>query len=166
MEYMFQQRPMPTDAKGVAVKLTAIDPNGNYQDIGTTTTDSHGNFGKSWVPPVPGEYYIIAEFEGSKSYGSSSATTYFVVDQAPTAATPMEPEPTTPEPTTPTPAEPTPTEPTPTTPEPTTPESTTPEPTEPSAEAPFITTEVAIIAAVAVACIIGIAAFWALRKRK
>jgi len=40
-----------------------------------------------------------------------------------------------------------------------------PEPTEP-AEAPFITTELAIIAAVAVAAIIGIAAYWILRKRK
>jgi len=40
-----------------------------------------------------------------------------------------------------------------------------PEPTEP-AEAPFITTEIAIIAAVVIAAIIGIVAYWALRKRK
>jgi len=52
-------------------------------------------------------------------------------------------------------------------------EPTTPEepdvPTEPEqpSEAPlFSTTEVAIIAAVAVACIIGIASYWALRKQK
>jgi hypothetical protein len=57
------------------------------------------------------------------------------------------------------------TEPEPTTPEPTTPEPTTPEPTAP-AEAPFITTETAILAAVVVACIIGVVAFWALKKRK
>jgi hypothetical protein len=50
-------------------------------------------------------------------------------------------------------------------PEPTEPEPTTPEPTEP-AEAPFITTETAIIVAVVVACIIGVAAYWALKKRK
>jgi len=37
-----------------------------------------------------------------------------------------------------------------------------PEPT----EAPFITTEIAIIAAVAIAVVIGIAAYWVLRKRK
>jgi len=37
-----------------------------------------------------------------------------------------------------------------------------PEPT----EAPFITTEIAIIAAVAIAVVIGIVAFWILRKRK
>ena len=34
------------------------------------------------------------------------------------------------------------------------------------AEAPLISTEVAIIAAVVVAAIIGIVAFWVLRKRK
>jgi len=37
-----------------------------------------------------------------------------------------------------------------------------PEPT----EAPFITTEIAIIAVVAVACVIGIVGFWVLRRRK
>ena len=163
MEYLFAQRSMPADAKGVTVKLTAIDPNGNYQDIGTTTTDTHGNFGKNWNPPVPGEYYVLAEFEGSKSYGPSSATTYFVVDPAPSPAVSIEPVPT--EPTTPEPTTPAPTTPEPTTPAPTTPEPTEPEPTEPT-EAPLITTEVAIIAAVAVACIIGIAYYWALRKRK
>jgi len=42
-----------------------------------------------------------------------------------------------------------------------------PTPTEPTAEAPFITTtEIAIIAAVAVAVVIGVVAFWALKKRK
>ena len=44
---------------------------------------------------------------------------------------------------------------------------TTPiEPEEPTAEAPFITTEIAILIAVVVAVVIGIVAFWALRKRK
>jgi len=40
------------------------------------------------------------------------------------------------------------------------------EPEEPTAEAPFITTEIAIIIAVVVVAIIGIVAFWMLRKRK
>jgi len=160
MEYLYMQRPRPTDAKGVTVKLTAIDPNGNYQDIGEAVTDIDGNFGKMWQPPVPGEYHITATFEGSESYWSSHATTYFGVAEAPSAATPIEPEPTTPAPTT---TEPT--TPEPTTPEPTTPEPTEPEPTEP-AEAPFITTEIAILAVVAVACVIGVVSFWKLRKRK
>ena len=165
MEYMFMQQPMPEDAKGVKVKLTAIDPNGNYQDIGYATSDTAGNFGKSWQPPVPGEYFITAEFEGSASYGSSFDTTFFTVDPAPSPGAPIEPEPTTPEPTTPEPTTPEPTTPEPTTPEPTTPEPTEPEPTE-AAEAPLITTEIAIVAVVAVACVIGIVSFWALRRRK
>ena len=155
MEYMFMQQPMPEDAKGVKVKLTAIDPNGNYQDIGYATSDTAGKFATSWAPPVPGEYFVTAEFEGSASYGSSFDTTFFTVDKAPSPGASIEPEPTTPEPTTPEP----------TTPEPTTPEPTTPEPTEP-AEAPFITTEIAIVAVVAVACVIGVVSFWALRRRK
>jgi hypothetical protein len=33
MEYLYMQRPMPTDAKGVQVVLTAIDPNGNHKTL-------------------------------------------------------------------------------------------------------------------------------------
>jgi len=166
MEYMFMEQAYPEDAKGVTVKLTAIDPNGNFQDIGEVTTDLSGTFGKSWVPPVPGEYYVTATFEGSASYGSSFATTYFTVDEAPSPAQPIEPEPITPAPTETEPSEPVPTEPVPTEPEPTETEPTEPEPTEP-AEAPlFTTTDLAIIAAVAVAVVIGIAAYWQLRKHK
>jgi hypothetical protein len=141
MEYMYMQQPMPEDARGVTVKLSAIDPNGNYQDIGTATSDIHGAFGKSWVPPVPGDYYILAEFEGSKSYGPSSSATYFTVDEVPSPAQPIEPEPTEPEP-------------------------TEPEPTEP-AEAPlFTTTDLAIIAAVVIAIVIGAVSIYMLRRRK
>ncbi len=83
MEYLYMQRPCPQYVEGVKVKLTSIDPNGNYQDIGYATVDAAGNFGKSWVPPVPGEYFVTAEFEGSAAYGGSLDTTYFVVDPAP-----------------------------------------------------------------------------------
>jgi hypothetical protein len=129
MEYMYMQKPMPTNAKGVTVKLTAIDPNGNFQDIGEAVSDIDGNFGISWIPPVEGEYNVMAEFEGSESYGSSYATTYFVVGQAASAAIPIEPEPTEPQ--------------------------------------GFVlgTTELAIIA-VAIIAVVGIVAFWAIRKRK
>ena len=130
MEYLYQQRPMPGDAQGVKVKLYAIDPNNNYEDIGEATSDIWGNYGKKWNPTIEGEYTIIADFEGSKSYGGSSDSTYMTVDPAPSAAGPIEPEPT--------------------------------EPT----EAPFITTEIAIIIAVVIIAVIGIVAFWALRKRK
>ena len=65
------------------MKLTAIDPNGNYYDIGYATADSAGNYGKSWVPLVPGDYQITATFERSASYGRSYDTTYFTVDETP-----------------------------------------------------------------------------------
>jgi parallel beta-helix repeat protein len=80
-------------------------------------------------------------------------TVIFTIEE--TETTEAEPEPATTEPT-----EPTPTEPMPTELEPAASELTEP------AEAPFITTEVAIIATVAVACVVGIVSFWARRKRK
>jgi len=171
MEYMFMQQAKPKNAKGVEVILETLDPNGNTYEIGKTTSDMNGNYGFMWEPPVPGTYQIIARFAGSAAYGPSSATTYIGITEAPSPAQPIEPEPTEPEPTEPAPTEPAPTEPVPTEPEPTEPEPTEPEPTEPEptepTEAPlFSTTDLAIIAAVVVAVVIGIAAYWALRKRK
>jgi hypothetical protein len=40
------------------------------------------------------------------------------------------------------------------------------EPEEPTAEAPLITTEIAILIAVVAVAVIGVVAYWALRKRK
>jgi len=159
MGYIHQNKAMPSDATGVEIIIDVLDSNGNYRNIGTATSDLGGNFGFSWTPDIPGDYTVIATFGGTNSYGSSFATTYFTVDPATTPATPIEPdEPTEPE----TPTEPeepeTPTEPE----EPEEPET----PEEPTSEAPFITTEIAILAAVAVACVIGVVAFWALKKRK
>jgi len=88
MQYLYQQRPMPTNAKGVKVHLTATDPNGNYQDVGYATSDTSGNYGLSWTPPVPGNYKITATFEGSKAYSTSFGTTYLVVGPAPSAVAP------------------------------------------------------------------------------
>jgi hypothetical protein len=90
MEYMFHQRPMPTDAKGVEVSLDTIDPNGNYVHIGTVTSENSGNYGYAFTPEVPGTYQVIATFAGSKSYGPSSAQTYITVDEAPEATAPPE----------------------------------------------------------------------------
>ena len=166
MEYLYQQRPLPKDAEGVEVILETLDPNNNFYEIGRATSDTNGNYGLMWEPPVPGQYKIIATFKGSAAYGSSDATMYLGVSEAPSPAAAIESEqPTAPAPTEPTPTTPEPTEPEPTTPEPTEPEPTTPEPTE-AAEAPFITTEIAILAAVAVACVIGVVSYWVLRKRK
>jgi hypothetical protein len=92
MEYLYMQQPMPTDAESVTVKLYAIDPNNNYQDIGETTSDIWGNYAIDWIPPVEGKYNVIAEFSGSDSYYASSASTYFTVDPAPSVSTAIEPE--------------------------------------------------------------------------
>ncbi|MCW4018591.1 MAG: PQQ-binding-like beta-propeller repeat protein [Candidatus Bathyarchaeota archaeon] len=82
MEYLYMLQPKPADAKGVEVHLTAIDPNGNHQDIGTVTSDALGNYAIDWTPPVPGLYTVKATFEGSKSYARSEEGTAFVVSDA------------------------------------------------------------------------------------
>lgn len=86
------QQPKPTNAKGVNVHLTAIDPNGNFQDIGTTTTDLNGKYAISWTPPVEGTYHVTASFEGTDSYYTSQDTTYFAVN--PVASPQVTPTPT------------------------------------------------------------------------
>jgi hypothetical protein len=150
MEYLHMQKPKPANAVGVPVKLTAIDPNGNLQNIGTATTDSNGNFGIMWTPPVEGLYKIVAAFEGTKSYAASDATAYMGVSVAPAAS----PVPTsTPQPTTPPP--------TPTTPTPTASPSTIPLPE----AAPSMDTYYILAAVAAVAAIIIVAAF-ILRKKQ
>jgi hypothetical protein len=79
MKYLYQQQPIPTDAKGVPVTLTAIDPNGNFQNIGTVTSDITGSYAISWTPPVPGIYTITASFAGSESYYGSSGETHMLI---------------------------------------------------------------------------------------
>ncbi|MCW4017267.1 MAG: PQQ-binding-like beta-propeller repeat protein [Candidatus Bathyarchaeota archaeon] len=96
MEYLYQQRPKPTDAVGVVVQLTALDQNGNTHTIGEACSDSNGNYGLTWTPPAEGTYKITATFAGSGAYGSSDATTYVGVGAA--SATPASPSPVSPSP--------------------------------------------------------------------
>jgi hypothetical protein len=160
MEYLYMQQVCPDSVEGVEVVLETLDPNNNFYEIGRATSDASGFYSLMWEPPVPGKYTIIATFEGSESYWRSYTETAIGVVDAPSPAQPIEPEPVAPasaqpEPTTPAPAEP---------------EPATPEPTEynpiGATETTMITNEAAIITAVAVACVIGIVAIWALRKRK
>ncbi|MCW4030600.1 MAG: PQQ-binding-like beta-propeller repeat protein [Candidatus Bathyarchaeota archaeon] len=88
MEYLYRQDARPTDATGVDVYLYAIDPNGNYIDIGTTTSDSYGNYAIAYQPEVPGTYQIIATFAGTNSYYSSSASSYLTVGSEASTPTP------------------------------------------------------------------------------
>jgi hypothetical protein len=90
MEYIYMQKPKPTNATGVQVTLNVVDSNGNYRTIGTTTT-TDGFFSYNWQPDIPGQYTVYATFGGSESYWPSSAMTSFAVD--PAAATPT-PQPT------------------------------------------------------------------------
>jgi outer membrane protein assembly factor BamB len=156
MEYIFMQKPKPANAKGVAVHLTATDPNGNFQDIGTATSDGFGNFAITWTPPVPGLYTVTAKFDGSESYYESESGTSFVVgDAAPAPA--VTPTPTSPLPTQPsTGPTPTPVSPTPVSPSPTV--------APPPAAATPVETYIAI--GVAVIVVIAVAAALVLRKRK
>ncbi len=155
MEYLYGQQIKPTDAKGVSVHLTAIDPNSNFQDIGNVMTDMTGNYAVSWTPPVPGLYKITATFAGSNSYGESSAQTSLLV--APKSASPI----VTPTPTSSatqppiTPVSPTPIQ---------TPVSPSPTQAPPPAAADMTTIYVAISAAIVVVIVATTAVI--LRKRK
>jgi outer membrane protein assembly factor BamB len=85
MEYVYMQKPYPSDAEGVLVAINVIDSNGNYRNIGETTSDTSGMFTFTWKPDIPGDYIVIANFAGSESYWPSYAETSFVVDEpAPT----------------------------------------------------------------------------------
>ncbi len=103
MNYLYQQQPIPGDAKGVPIKLTAVDPKGTSVDIGTVTSDMSGQFSAMWTPTLEGIYTVVATFEGSKSYYPSYAQTTFGVGPAsasvvttptPTSATPTPLSPT------------------------------------------------------------------------
>jgi phage terminase large subunit-like protein len=90
MEYLYMQKPMPTNAVGVEVVVSVVDPNGNCYEVGRTTTDTSGMFKMTFTPEVPGEYTVVATFEGSESYWCSYAETAIGVSEAPAAT----PEPT------------------------------------------------------------------------
>jgi outer membrane protein assembly factor BamB len=89
MEYVYMQKPRPTNVTGVDVELSVIDANGNYRTIGTTTADADGFYSFNWVPDIEGKFTVYASFGGSESYWPSHAVTAFNVDPAPEAATPQ-----------------------------------------------------------------------------
>jgi hypothetical protein len=91
MEYVYMQQPKPTNATGVPVIISVLDPNGNNYVVGTTTSDANGHYKLTFTPEVPGEYTVIATFAGSESYWPSTQRTAIAVTDA--AATPT-PQPT------------------------------------------------------------------------
>ncbi|MGD0071126.1 MAG: hypothetical protein ABSB71_06190 [Candidatus Bathyarchaeia archaeon] len=92
MEYVYMQQTRPTNTTGVPVSIDVIDSNGNYRNIGSTTSDSSGTFAFGWTPDITGSYTVIATFAGSQSYYGSSAETHFTASApAPTAAPTSQP---------------------------------------------------------------------------
>jgi hypothetical protein len=79
MDYLHMQNATllnnPPKEVGVPVTLTATDPNGNPITIGTTTTDSAGNYAINFVPDKVGIYKITATFAGTDGYFTSNSET-------------------------------------------------------------------------------------------
>jgi hypothetical protein len=88
MEYVYMQKPKPTNATGVPVSIDVIDANGNYRNIGNTTSDTSGTFSFNWTPDITGSYTVIATFAGTNSYWPSYSETSFAVDPAAPTASP------------------------------------------------------------------------------
>ena len=94
MNYLYMQTPIDgiyhnETVTGVPVSIDAIDPNGNPVHIATVTSDgTTGTFAYTWTPTIAGNYKITATFAGDDSYGSSFATSYANVVNAPTTVAP------------------------------------------------------------------------------
>ena len=64
---------MPNNTTGVPIILTVMDNNGNYRQIGTTTSNAQGTYSYTWTPDITGDYTVYANFPGSESYYASNA---------------------------------------------------------------------------------------------
>jgi outer membrane protein assembly factor BamB len=82
MAYLYMQKPRPTNTTGVPITISVVDSNGNYRDIGTTTSNADGFFTFNWKPDIQGQYTVYASFAGSESYWPSHSITSFAVDPA------------------------------------------------------------------------------------
>ena len=89
MEYLYMQQPKPTNATGVPVTINVLDANGNYRQIGKTTSDVNGMYSFVWTPDISGSFTVTASFEGSNAYYPSNAETsfYAVESTTPTPTT-------------------------------------------------------------------------------
>jgi signal transduction histidine kinase len=87
MGYVYQQKPLPTSFVGVPVSIDVVDANGNFRNIGSTTTSSDGTYSFQWKPDIEGKYTVYASFVGSNGYWPSHVSAAFAVDPvAPTLA--------------------------------------------------------------------------------
>jgi hypothetical protein len=87
---VYKQFAAPSNAIGVPLTISVVDANGNYREIGTTTSDAYGTYAFNWTPDIPGAYQVIVSFAGSNAYYPSSNTAHFYASEAatpiPTAA--------------------------------------------------------------------------------
>jgi outer membrane protein assembly factor BamB len=94
MGYVYQDQVRPTNFTGVPVTISVVDPNGNYQVIGTTKTTISGTYSLSWkTPDVAGTYQVTATFAGTNAYYPSYSQNAFAVDEAAPTATPQPTQP-------------------------------------------------------------------------
>jgi hypothetical protein len=93
MEYVYMQKPRPTDTTGVEVVVSVLDPNNNVYEVGRATSDATGMFSCVFTPEVPGQYTVFATFAGSEGYWPSSAETSLFMEEAPQATPPPTPTP-------------------------------------------------------------------------
>ncbi len=89
MQYVYMQKPRPTNVTGVSVIISVVDANQNYRQIGSTTSND-GYFSFNWKPDIEGQYTVYASFAGSESYYPSHAVTSFAVDPAAPTPTPTQ----------------------------------------------------------------------------
>jgi len=75
MLYVYKQFQRPEDAKGVEVVFNWIDEDGVWHDLDRTTTDMSGTYSYMWAPEAEGKYTIVATFMGSEGYYASYAET-------------------------------------------------------------------------------------------
>jgi hypothetical protein len=85
MNYLYMQQPKPTNATGVPVFLQAVKSDGTVIDLWHATSDMLGHYEYTWTPPDADTYKIIATFEGSASYWPSTEECAVSVGPAATA---------------------------------------------------------------------------------
>ena len=90
MEYVYMQKPKPTNITGVTVAFSVLDANGNFRPIGETVSDENGFYSYDWNPDITGKYTVYARFEGSESYYPSQAVSAFVVSEPASTQIPIQ----------------------------------------------------------------------------
>jgi len=83
MEAAYEQQPLPSNLTGVPITVFVLDNNHNYRAIGTTTSNSLGDWGLTWTPDITGNYTVYAVFAGTHGYYPSSASTFMYAGSPP-----------------------------------------------------------------------------------